>query len=529
MKVATAIQGGPSNFWMRCTTPNCQTYYNTAVPMPHQDFALRDPAARIGLFGGYGSGKTFTGYQGDQKHIILTPNGETLIGADTLVQLENTIKKDLEKDFPADFVERYNRQKNMIHFNNGHTLYYRHLADEGDIRSYNLTRAHILEASEVKHDSYVQLQTRLRNENAIRHHTDKEGKPLIDYDKTTNTLKKREKLNWIQMVVESNPDSGWIKEDFVLKSGMIYVHHDTNQKYHVNPKEASKNISSHIIPSRANIHLPQDFIPNLEKGKPQWWVRRYLYGSFDYSEGMVYPHYTDAVIPEFEIPRHWPRIIGMDYGLNDNTHFMFGAIDWHGEKNNGKAAVYFYTEVVLNNASISQIAETYKRAVRDYVPKGSLYKTPVMDGRSYAQRTKTGEKKTIGTLFREEGCVFKAAQMDLEARIMRLNDLIDAGQAYFFEEGVPHATEEFKKYRYLEKKLESSTKANKPVDKDNHGINATEFATIELPYKLKEPIGDVFRAEGPTRYQAEKKQKQAWDPLGKENRDSYEGFAKFFD
>ena len=527
MKVAQAIQGGPSTFWMRCSTPNCHTYYNTAVPMPHQNFALSDPSKRLGLFGGYGSGKTFTGYQGDQKHILLTPNGETLIGADTLVQLENTVKKDLERDFPNDFVHRYNRQKNLIQFVNGHILYYRHLADEGDIRSYNLTRAHMLEASEVKHDSYTQLQTRLRNENAIRHHMD-DGVPIMEYNHKTRTLEKKERLNWIQLVVESNPDSGWIKEDFLLKSGKIYIHHDTKQKYHVNPELVSPITSSHIIPSKANFHLPQDFIPNLEKGKPQWWVNRYLYGSFDYSEGMVYPHIANAIVEDFEIPKHWPRIVGMDYGLNDNTHFMFGALDQNGDTNRGRPAVYFFAEIVRNDMSISQIAEVYKSGIRRLVPPNSLYKTPVMDGRSYAQRTRTGEKKTLGTLFREEGCIFKPAQMDLEARIMKLNDLIDSGQVYFFEEGTKYAIEEFKKYRYPDKKLESTTKANKPIDKDNHGINATEFICMELPYKLIPPEGKVYRKEG-TDYQVTQKQKKAWDPLEDNYNQEYEGFAKFFE
>ena len=527
MRTAQAIQGGPSTFWMRCSTPNCHTYYNTAVPMPHQDYALRDSSKRIGLFGGYGSGKTFTGYQGDQKHITLTPNGETLIGADTLVQLDNTVKKDLEKDFPIEFVHRYNRQKNSIQFVNGHILYYRPLADQGDIRSYNLTRVHILEASEVKHESYVQLQTRLRNENAIRHYHEN-GAPIMKYNPNTHTLEKKERLNWIQMIVESNPDAGWIKEDFVLKSGRIYIHHDTNQKYHVDPEAVNPTISSHIIPSKANFHLPHDFISNLEKGKPKWWVNRYLYGSFDYSEGMVYPHFADAIIEDFDIPKHWPRVVGMDYGLNDNTHFIFGAIDQHGEMNNQRPAVYFFAEIARNDLTISQLAQLYKQGLRQHVPPNSLYRTPVMDGRSYSQRERTGEKKTIGTLFKNEGCVFKPAQMDLEARIMKLNDLIDSGQAYFFKRGTRLANEEFKKYRYPDKKLESSSKANKPIDKDNHGINATEFICMELPYKLIPTEGGVHTPYKPTRHVQKKAQKSAWDIMD-EGQEEYEGFAKFFD
>lgn len=526
MKIATSIQGGPSENWLKCTTPNCNTYYDTSIPMPHQAMILKDGSRRLGVFGGYGSGKTYTNSKGDQKHVAITPNGETLIGADTLVQLENTIKKDLERDFPADFVKRYNRQKNMIHFTNGHTIYYRHLADEGDIRSYNLSRAHILEASEVKHESYVQLQSRMRNDAAIRYAHDEEGRPIVDL--VEGIPHKREALNWLQMVIESNPDSGWIKEDFLLRSGKILIHNDKMQKYHVNPHEASQSMHTHIIPSKANIHLPKDFIENLRKGKPEWWVKRYLYGNFDYSEGLVYPNAPSQIIKGFMIPDHWPRVIGMDYGLNDNTHFVFGALDLKGEWSR-KPSLHLYHEIVINNASITQIAQVYKQDVRRIVPRGKLYKLPVMDGRSYAQRTRTGEKKTIGTLFREEGCSFKAAQMDVEARVMKTNDLIDNGQLYYHENGVPHLIEETKKYKYPERKLESTTNVNKPIDKDNHGINAKEFIVMELPHRLKEINHDVRSASVDGRMNIQRARKE-WDPLEDlEPRSQYEGFAQFFD
>lgn len=517
-----AIQGGPSTDWLKCTTPNCHTYYDTWIPMPHQAYVLSDPAKRLGIFGGYGSGKTATSEKSDEKHILTTPNGETLIGADTLVQLENTIKKDFERTFPNDFVKRYQKQKNLITFVNGHTLYYRPLAEQGDLRSYNLTRAHILEASEVKHDSYIQLQTRLRNMAAITYHTNADGTPITTYDNTTRTYKQKEKHNWIQMIVESNPDSGWIKDDFLLRSHKIHIHYDNNQKYHLNPNYTNPNISSHIIPSKANIYLPEDFIPSLEVGKPKWWVKRYLYGSFDYAEGLVYPHFMDQIISKFEIPKHWPRIISMDYGLNDNTHFLFGAIDFEGEHFK-KPAVYYYHEIVINNASISEIATVYKDVIRKTVPIHSLYKTPVMDARSHSQRTRIGEKKTLGTLFQEEGCFFKPAQMDLNARILRTNDFIDQQHVYFFDEGVPHLIEEAKKYKYPDKKIERITKADKPIDKDNHGINALEFGIMELPYRLKQRDTTVYVANKPT-----KTRKSSWDPIQKPSFER-EGFGQIYE
>jgi len=522
MEPAQAINGGPSTDWLVCTQSNCHTYYDTAIPMPHQIEILKDKSPQVGLFGGYGSGKTYTSLKADEKHILTTPNGETLIGADTLVQLENTIKKDFEKDFPLDFVKRYNRQKNMITFINGHTVYYRHLADEGDIRSYNLTRAHILEASEVKHDAYIQLQTRLRNTSAIEYETDeKTGEPVMIYSPKSKQYKQKEKLNWIQMFVESNPDSGWIKEDFLLKSHEIHIYDDQEQTYHLNPNYVSPNIKSHIIPSKANYYLPEDFIPSLERGKPDWWVKRYLRGSFDYAEGLVYPHAVDQMIDDFEIPKHWVRMVSMDYGLNDNTHFIFSAIDFDGDKN-GKPAIYVFDEIVINNASISEIATVYKDYIRKIVPIGKLFKTPVMDGRSYSQRTKINDKKTIGTLFQEEGCYFRPAQMNLDARIMRTNDFINNQQIWFFKEGVPHLIEELKNYKFPDRKLNKTVKADKPIDKDNHGVNSLEFQIMEMPYRLKNTPTKIY-TPGP-----KEREHDMWGVKTKKEK-TFDGFGEIFE
>lgn len=33
---ATAMNGGPSEFWKECSNPSCNTYLNTYVPQAHQ-------------------------------------------------------------------------------------------------------------------------------------------------------------------------------------------------------------------------------------------------------------------------------------------------------------------------------------------------------------------------------------------------------------------------------------------------------------------------------------------------------------
>lgn len=526
MVPAISIRGTYSDFWLRCSDPHCQTFYDTFIPMPYQADIMKDSHRRIGVFGGYGSGKTVTTYKSDEKHIQITPNGETLIGANTLIQLENTVKKDLENDMPAEFVKQYNRQKNSIEFVNGHILYYRPLETEGDIRSYNLTRAHILEASEVKYESFVQLQARVRNEAAVKPLLDENGQKQFQWNKTKKAFEMLVDFDWLQIILESNPDSGWILGDFLLKSTEITIYDDENTNYNVLPTAVQPNSTSYIIPTRANYNLPPHFYEDLAADKPDWWKRRYLEGSFEYQEGLVYPNFSRAVIPSFKIPAHWPIIIAFDYGLNDNSCFIFGAVDYNGEKF-GRPAVFFFREIVKNNMNIAELAAEYKRHYNEIVRPGALHSVPVMDAKSYSVRSREGEKKTLATLFQEQGCIFNKAQMNKDARILRLNTLIDLGNAYFFSDAVPYTIGEFSVYKYPERTLEKVQKNVKPVDGNDHCISAVEFAIMELPPRLENNNRPVTRVDDVLTNRT-RQYNPLFDTEPQTQTDDYEGFAAAF-
>ncbi len=476
--------------------------------MPHQAYILKDSSPKLGVFGGYGSGKTYTTLKSDEKHILNTPNGETLIGADTLVQLENTLKKDFEKDFPLDFVRRYNRQKNMITFINGHTLYYRHLADEGDIRSYNLTRAHILEASEVKHDSYIQLQTRLRNTAAIEYKTNENNEPVIEYNPITKQHHKKERLNWIQLIVESNPDSGWIKEDFLLKSKEIHVHHDGKQKYHLNPHFVAKDTRSHIIPSKANIHLPEDFIPSLEKGKPEWWVKRYIYGSFDYNEGLVYPMFVDHIVDPFPIPPTWKRMFGVDFGLRDPTVMIGIAIDPE------EGVVYVYDEHYEAEKPVSYHAKMMNDIVNQ-VPPGMINGQIVAD--PSGQKRSGRDLRTYFNHYSEYGLWFKMGVNHLESGIMKVYTYFSLNKIKVMSNCI-NLIREGREYKYKQSELtQDKNRGEKPHDANNHAMDALRYVINELPDDPDKVVTEVYNQPSSKNYDPER-----YFPKALQDNDVYE-------
>lgn len=229
-KMTPALSGAPSEFWRRCSNSKCNTYLNTYIPQEHQYAFHTDPHRFTGNFGGFGSGKTLTSREEIIKHILITPNGNTLIGANVQSQYEQTLKRELEADIPKAFVKRVNAQKAYMDLINGHRVIYRPFDDPDKLRSYNLTQFVIVEASEVKQASFTQLKTRLRNMAGTVPLLDENGEPV--YKIAKNGVKiPIPAHDWRRGIIESNPDAGWIRDDVLLVSDEIYKHGEIHDFY----------------------------------------------------------------------------------------------------------------------------------------------------------------------------------------------------------------------------------------------------------------------------------------------------------
>lgn len=216
----------------------------------------------------YGTGKTTTSREEFYKHAFITPHGNTLIGAHILPQYEQTIKRDIEKDIPKAFIESVSAQKAYVDLINAHRIMYRPLDDADKLRSYNLSMFIIVEASEVDGEIFTQLKTRLRSSAAILPKKDTKGNVI--YKRVGNATVPVEAVNWTKGIIESNPDSGWVKGHVLEVSSQIYQHGNTMDKVTPDPDIADPAISSHICASDANPYLPKDFKNNLIKNKPLW-------------------------------------------------------------------------------------------------------------------------------------------------------------------------------------------------------------------------------------------------------------------
>lgn len=235
--------------------PNCAAIQLTYRPQPHQEAFHADPAKYKAFFGGYGSGKTRTT---DQELFMLAlenPGTTGLVTAATVRQLEETSFKTFVQDVcPPPLIKEYRKQEGKHVLINGTEILWRASDDEGKLRSLNLGFFKMEEASEQKHEIFVQLQSRLRDTRMKKH----------------------------VGLLSSNPDLNWIKTEILLKAGKIT---GGTVDYSLHMVERNPNISVHIAPTHLNKYLPPDFVEDLMRSKPEWWINRYLRGSFEHTEG----------------------------------------------------------------------------------------------------------------------------------------------------------------------------------------------------------------------------------------------------
>ena len=484
-KPTIAMNGGPSEFWKECSNPSCNSYLNTYVPQQHQYEFHKDAHTFVGNFGGYGSGKTLTSREEIYKHIFLTPHGTTLIGANVGSQYEQTIKREIEADIPKAFIKRVNTQKSYMDLINGHRVMYRPYDDPDKLRSYNLTSFLIVEASEVKQQSFTQLKTRLRNTAATVPVRDEEGNVVYKTLKNGTQVPVIDHI-WTKGIIESNPSAGWIKNEVLTVSEEIHKHGEIVDEYEVDPEIADPAISTHVTSTSANEFLPDNFIAQNVKNKPMWWVNRYIYGSFLYAEGKVYPRSNACIVDEFPIPKHWRRIVAFDYGLADDAVFIAGAVDLE------KGILYIYDEARSNDNNIETLASIFTEFTSD-IPIGGWICPPIIDPKSGPKRDY--DKKSLSDHFLDYGISFITGFVNLDARIFRLNTYFESGKLKIFRKCRGLITE-LDNYKFKADESLNSGYTGKPVDKDNHGINALEWICMELPADPKNLLYGVYGKDG---------------------------------
>jgi len=310
--------------------------------------------------------------------------------------------------------------------------------------------------------------------------------------------------DWRKGIIESNPDSGYIRSDVLLNSHEIHKHGNILDTYSVLENNMDPNISSHVSSTDANAYLPPAFIDEISKNKPDWWVARYVLSSFSYSEGLVYPNAPNCVIPKAEVPRKFKHILACDYGLADDFVYLLGAVDEE------QGILYIYDEFVTNNKNMEHLAKAFQEFT-SHVPTGMWVTQPIMDPKSGAKRDY--EKKTLYSHFEDYGIFFKPGHVQLDARIIRTNTYMESGRLRIMN-NCTYLIQQLEDYKFPKKSLNKSSKAqDKPVDKNNHAINPLEWICMELPADPSKLVGGHYGPSYSLAEDSDERQRYYANPL----------------
>jgi hypothetical protein len=259
-----------------------------------------------------------------------------------------------------------------------------------------------------------------------------------------------------------------------------------NDDYIQEPDKIDPDISAHVASTDVNAYLPPSFIPSLVKNKPAWWVSRFVYSSFTYAEGLVYPSAMKHVIPTYPIPAEWKRIWAFDYGLADDAVFLGGAID------ETAGDVVIYKETRTKNMDVHQLAELFKDSTKD-IPIGGWLCAPLIDPKSSSKRDYN--KDSLADLFVEEGIAFEPGYINLDARVMRLNTYLESGHVKIMD-CCTGLIRELKEYKFPPRSLSREVAWDKPEDKNNHAINPLEWICMKLPANPKNIVYGAYAMDG---------------------------------
>lgn len=201
--------------------------------------------------------------------------------------------------------------------------------------------------------------------------------------------------------------------------------------------------------------------------------KRLFLGLWASAEGAVYPEYNPEIhlIDRFEIPKHWPRVISIDFGYTNPLVIQWWAIDPSNR-------LYRYREIYHTQTLIEDIAPEIIR-----LSQGESIIAVVCDHDAEDRATliKHGIPNEPATKAIKLGIEAVAMRLrvplgETQPRIMLLRDSLVQVDESLLEDHKPTCTEdEIEGYEYP-KNNENKPVKETPIDKDNHGLDAMRYA-----------------------------------------------------
>ena len=435
-------------------------------PLPHQQLYHQDTHTFKAIFGAYGSGKTTTATIELIRHALAVPYGMSAMLAPTMQMLQETSYATLLQYLPHTFIEHEvkTRGKEEIILTNGHKILLLPSNSADKLRSLNLSAFYLEEASNAKYEVFSELTARTRNRAAIQN-----GR------------------NRLLGIICSNPDVGWVRTEILHKSDEVIAADD--RVYPKDEEQYNPFMSTHLHSSYQNTYLDPDFQVRISRGKPDWWVARYIHGSFDYAEGLVYPTFAKAIVDPFVVPMHWKRLFSVDFGLRDPTVMLAAAVDPVENK------IYLYDEYYKAESPVNENAKAMKE-ILSQVPAGLIYGQIIADPAGAKRSGAT--RRSYFDYYAEYGLWFQEGNNNIDAGIAKVFTYFALGKLKIMSNCI-NTIREGRAYKYQDNQLDQQkNRGEKPVDANNHAMDALRYMLMELPDDPENLANEVYAGNSRT-------------------------------
>ncbi len=281
---------------------------------PHQSAFVNSNARYLLNSGGVGSGKTYSLVLRSLRLCLEFPGIKGLLGAQTMPLLRDTTMSEFEHLVPQQLIKSHNKATSTYIFKNGSTVLFRPFDDANKFKSLNLGFIGIEEMTDVKHEIFKMLRTRLRQKGVMH-----------------------------SLFGATNPGAftNWVYREFFET-----------------PIEGSRVVTS---VSRDNPFLPAAYLADLESLKisnPEYYSRM-VEGIWGALEGVIYNLPMAQRVEHTTLPETYDdTIAGLDFGFDHPTALVVVGLR--------DPKYYVIDEIYKRQMSTADIITTVKESHKHY-------------------------------------------------------------------------------------------------------------------------------------------------------------------
>jgi hypothetical protein len=290
----------------------------------------------------------------------------------------------------------------------------------------------------------------------------------------------------VQLILTANPGGpghGWLKERYINPAPLGWA--TLVRKLPTGKEHKYIYIPSRVENNKLLMAKDPGYIDRLHLTGSAELVRAWVSGDWEIHEGSYFPEFSIRhIVAPFEIPKHWPKYVGFDWGYHSPFCVVWGAVS-SGKDDQGREVAY------PKNAIIIYREWTGKGLDNEEIAKGIRERS---EGEDWVKAVadpsifKHDGGASIGDQLRENGVVFQPADNERVSGWTQIRLRLKRNPAYIYF---------FATCKYLISSLPAlPIDLKKPEDldstADDHGADALRYLCKErmLESEYKEPKQD---------------------------------------